>query len=600
MKRILFALAILALVFPAIPRAEAGVDVSIDFFYNNLGDDGSWVDVDDYGYCWQPNVAVRDDRWRPYADGYWAYTDLGWTWVSYERFGWATYHYGRWARVRNHGWLWVPGREWGPAWVSWRTGGDYVGWAPLPPRRHYAGGEVVYEGRPIGGQVDIEFDIGPSYYNFVDVRYIGEPVLRERIYAPTQNINYINNTVNVTNITYNNSTVYNYGPDYNRLSAYSTRPIQRLAIQRETNVDLNAAAQSGALTKVQGNTLVIAAPQQVQKPAQPVAPKVVKQKIAKPDLETGWTGVSDPKAKADLQQKMKTEDPKVVPPPKLPPTNPAALTAPAPTPVSPNPTAPTPATATIPTKPGTSPAPVVGATPVAADKGKGQEKGRGGKALTPAPTPVANATPVATPPGKDDGKNKRGAGTKVEPAKVVPGKIEPTAQPTAPTPTAKISPSDALKPAAETEKGKGQKPAPIKPAYTPGAVNNPSALGNGSVPTPKIKEPKAIKKQDSVALPPPQKHANPAATINPPKQNIAPAPKKEKINVPPPPKHRTEVARPIPQPIPQQKAAVHQNRPPVPPPGGPAKAPAGAAKAAKPDKAEKKGKEPAASPAPKH
>ena len=99
----------------------------------------------------------------------------------------------------------MPGREWGPAWVSWRTGGDYVGWAPLPPRRYYGGGEVVYEGRPIGGQVDIEFDIGPAYYNFVDVRYIGEPVLRERIFAPTQNITYINSTVNVTNITYTNS-----------------------------------------------------------------------------------------------------------------------------------------------------------------------------------------------------------------------------------------------------------------------------------------------------------------------------------------------------------------------------------------------------------
>ena len=38
------------------------------------------------------------------------------------------------------------------------------------------------------GHVDVEFDIGPLYYNFVDVRYIGEPLLRERIYRPTQNI----------------------------------------------------------------------------------------------------------------------------------------------------------------------------------------------------------------------------------------------------------------------------------------------------------------------------------------------------------------------------------------------------------------------------
>ena len=41
---------------------------------------------------------------------------------------------------------------------------------------------------PISGQVDIEFDIGPAYYNFVDVRYIGEPRLRERIYEPSRNV----------------------------------------------------------------------------------------------------------------------------------------------------------------------------------------------------------------------------------------------------------------------------------------------------------------------------------------------------------------------------------------------------------------------------
>ena len=106
-------------------------DVSFDFFYNNLND-GNWVEVGDYGYCWQPNAA-RESSWRPYADGYWAYTDVGWTWVSNEDFGWATYHYGRWARLADTGWVWIPGTEWGPAWVSWRTGGDQVGWAPLPP-----------------------------------------------------------------------------------------------------------------------------------------------------------------------------------------------------------------------------------------------------------------------------------------------------------------------------------------------------------------------------------------------------------------------------------------------------------------------------------
>ena len=111
----------------------------------------------------------------------------------------------------------------------------------------------------------MEFDIGPAYYNFVDVRYIGEPVLRERIFAADQNITYISQTVNVTNITYTNSTVYNHGPDYNRLSRYSTRPIQRLSLQRETNVDPLAAVRSKSVMKVQGDKLVVVAPQQFRK-----------------------------------------------------------------------------------------------------------------------------------------------------------------------------------------------------------------------------------------------------------------------------------------------------------------------------------------------
>src|ERR1700746_3258513 len=103
MKRVLFASAVIALVLPFLPQAKA--DVSVDFFYNNLSG-GSWIEVGDYGYCWQPDIAVNDSSWRPYADGYWAYTDVGWTWVSYEDFGWVTYHYGRWVRLRGIGWVW--------------------------------------------------------------------------------------------------------------------------------------------------------------------------------------------------------------------------------------------------------------------------------------------------------------------------------------------------------------------------------------------------------------------------------------------------------------------------------------------------------------
>ena len=291
------------LLLPFAPKAQADTEVSLDLFYDNLSPHGSWIEVADYGYAFQPSVAVSNSDWRPYSDGYWAYTDLGWTWVSYEDFGWATYHYGRWANLDSFGWVWVPGYEWGPAWVSWRTGGDYVGWAPLPPQR----GEVVYEGTAITNQVDIQFGIGPLYYNFVDIRYIGEPVLRGRILPPARNVTIINNTVNVTNITYNNSVVHNYGPDYNRLNQYSTRPVQRLTIQRETAVGASLTqGRKGNFNRVSGNQLTVVAPR-IQKSQQRVAPKQVKTKVEKPTVETGWKGINN---RQQVEAEMKKGDPK--------------------------------------------------------------------------------------------------------------------------------------------------------------------------------------------------------------------------------------------------------------------------------------------------
>ena len=308
MKKILFALSMLAFVVSAVPQGR-GADVSMDFIYDNLSG-GNWIDAEGYGYGWQPDVVVRDPNWRPYSDGYWAYTDYGWTWISYEDFGWATYHYGRWANLADYGWVWFPGEDldWGPAWVSWRTGGDYIGWAPLPPR----GPGVVYENQPIGGNVDVTYDIGPEYYNFCDVRFIGEPVLRDRIFPRVQNVTYITNTVNVTNIYVQNNIVYNYGPDYTVVNRYSSRPIQRLAIERQAATNLTTAFKSGTLTKVQGNKLLIAAPQRLAKAAPAAKPPAVKAKVAQPKIEHGWKDVPN---KAELEQKIKAENPKNVPPP---------------------------------------------------------------------------------------------------------------------------------------------------------------------------------------------------------------------------------------------------------------------------------------------
>jgi hypothetical protein len=120
-------------------RVRADLEVSTDVrihavadFHAPLTPHGAWIEVGTYGRCWRPaHVAVG---WRPYCDGEWVWTDCGWYWVSDEPWAWACYHYGWWTLDPTYGWIWVPGIEWAPAWVSWRVGGGYCGWAPLPPR----------------------------------------------------------------------------------------------------------------------------------------------------------------------------------------------------------------------------------------------------------------------------------------------------------------------------------------------------------------------------------------------------------------------------------------------------------------------------------
>jgi hypothetical protein len=514
MRRLFLAVAILALAFSAIQRAEARTDISIDFFYDNLSDGGNWIEVGDYGYCWQPSVAASNPSWRPYSDGYWAYTDFGWTWISYEDFGWATYHYGRWIRLRGRGWVWVPGREWGPAWVAWRTGGDYVGWAPLPPRR--AG--QYWDEQPITARVDIDFDIGPAYYNFIDVRYIGEPVLRERIVAADQNVTYITKTVNVTNITYNNSAVYNYGPDYATLSRYSARPIQRLSVQRESNVDPATAAQSKSLMKVQGDKLVVAAPQQFQKPSKQAAPKVVKEKLAQAPVERGWEPVRDPKAQAELREKIKREDPKSVPPPTVqasekspattaPATSAAAGASPTEPAVSPSLSAPKDKNKR---NEKTSPAPsAAGSTSPALTTPTTPEKNRKKNQKVPLTTPSASVPPVSTPaPNRDKGRNKQRDNAAPNPS--VPPTTDVTAAPT-------------VAPKAPKEKNDNRRletiapPAPVAPKVAPPAT--PDSKPNK--PAPDSKPEAAVDKsrhEPSADLAPKMKKDGPAANtpVNPP------------------------------------------------------------------------------------
>ena len=164
------ALALTALAAPLFPHsASAEVEVSFDYFQEALSPFGEWIEVADYGLCWRPTGVAED--WTPYSDGYWAYTDAGWTWVSYDDWGGITYHYGRWVHVLDEGWVWVPDYIWGPAWVSWRSSDDYVGWAPLPPEARWE------ESTGFSTWVDTSYDIGPDNYRFCHSYDFGAPVL---------------------------------------------------------------------------------------------------------------------------------------------------------------------------------------------------------------------------------------------------------------------------------------------------------------------------------------------------------------------------------------------------------------------------------------
>ena len=169
-------------------------DVSYQPFYNDLADEGSWMDSADYGYVWQPSLSSQSD-WAPYTDGSWAYSDYGWTWESQERFGGICYHYGRWTKLRSVGWVWVPGHDWAPAWVSWRSGGDCIGWAPLPPRAKWNAHVGIH------GWVDGTCQIPPARYCFVPLPDLCHPRCKEVLLPQKECEHRYLQTHNVTSFT---------------------------------------------------------------------------------------------------------------------------------------------------------------------------------------------------------------------------------------------------------------------------------------------------------------------------------------------------------------------------------------------------------------
>ena len=291
------------------PKSEPSINrptASYSTFYIKLEPYGAWRETADYGYVWQPREAERSRNWRPYTNGRWVYTDVGWTWVSEEPFGWAAYHYGRWTRLRHIGWVWVPGEEWASAWVSWRKGDDYIGWAPLPP-------EARFDRRSgIRNWADNYYDIGPDQYCFVPTRQFGAQRVSPTILPPERNVAIVNQTTNVTNITYNNTTVVNQGPDYYELRARTQQPIEHLRVERRTTVNLE---EENLLSVVKGEVIEMPAPA-IARPRPAERPRHVVKTIAQTTVDRGWEAIPESLAAEKARSKIKSES---TPPPDAPP-----------------------------------------------------------------------------------------------------------------------------------------------------------------------------------------------------------------------------------------------------------------------------------------
>jgi hypothetical protein len=200
-------------------------EVTVNQFYDTLSPYGAWVNVEGYGRCWRPTVVVYNPSWSPYCDsGHWVYTDYGWYWDSDYAWGIA-FHYGRWFRNPQFGWCWYPDTVWAPSWVAWRSGGDYCGWAPLPPFAVFRPGiGFYYRGVSVG--MDFDFGLSADCFVFVDAGHFCDRHPRS-FCVPHERVTQVyHQTTIINNYNVVNNTVVNRGFGTERITSVTHRELQ--------------------------------------------------------------------------------------------------------------------------------------------------------------------------------------------------------------------------------------------------------------------------------------------------------------------------------------------------------------------------------------
>jgi len=183
--------------------SQPGASVSFQTFYDELSPYGQWINYQDQGRVWIPDV---EEGFQPYGTrGHWVVTDYGNTWVSDYDWGWAPFHYGRWLLDDYYGWIWVPGSEWGPAWVNWRSGGGYYGWAPLGP----------------GLDINININIPLARWIFVPQRYITHRSVYNYHVPRNRYSNFYGHTTIINNIYVRDNRRYFAGPHRREMERYT-------------------------------------------------------------------------------------------------------------------------------------------------------------------------------------------------------------------------------------------------------------------------------------------------------------------------------------------------------------------------------------------